>query len=585
MNLKHLENFMKEYKTVYKLSMENPHRHYLKVEVSFNKLPADKEFIDVKIPVWTPGSYMVREYAQHVHEFTANDFSDQNLNFEKINKNTWRIFKGLEESVQVSYLVYSFDLTVRTNFLNSSYAFVTPSATFVYLEEFKNEKALLKVELPEGWEKVSTGLKRIEGRTNTFQIENYDILVDSPLLCGNYQTFDFEVDGKNHEIAVQGIFKNDKNTFVSDIKKIVETEFELFGELPYKDYTFICIFSPGKYGGLEHLNSMAVVFDPFELVDEKRYKDWLALIAHEFFHLWNVKRIRPIELGPFDYDQEIYTKLLWVAEGITSYYDDFLVLKTGFYTTEEYLEVVSKNIKRLQTNYGRNICTLEESSFDAWIKFYRQNENSSNTICSYYNKGALLIMCLDLAIRNYSKNEKSFDDVLLRFNKFYKEEKRGFTKEEFKEMVKEVVGSDFPEILVNYLETTEEIDYEKYLGYAGVEFVKDEALPRNLGLDFSEKEGTLTVNRIYQGTPSWDSDINVNDEIIAIDGIRVNKTLLEKFLTKSESGQKFKFLIARDLEIREVELEATSLREENYKLVKKEDVSELAEQIFQKWIG
>lgn len=576
---------MKEYKTVYKLSIENPHRHYLKVEVSFNKLPAEKDYINVKMPVWTPGSYMVREYSQHIHEFSANDFADKKLNFEKINKNTWRIFKGSEESVQISYLVYSYELTVRTNFLNSTFAFVTPSATFVYLEESKKEKALLKVELPKDWTKVSTGLKRFEGRTNTFQIQDYDTFVDSPLLCGIYKTFEFEVGGKKHQIAVQGIFKKDERTFVEDIRKIVETEFELFGELPYKDYTFICIFSPGNYGGLEHLNSMAVVFDPFELLDEKRYKDWLALIAHEFFHLWNVKRIRPIELGPFDYDKEVYTKLLWVAEGITSYYDDFLVRKTGFYTTEEYLEVVSKNIKRLQTNYGRKICTLEESSFDAWIKFYRQNENSSNTICSYYNKGGLLVMCLDLAIRNYSKNEKSFDDVLLRFNKFYKEEKRGFSKKEFKEMVNEVVGYDFPEILVNYLEATEELDFVKYLGYAGIEFVKDEKLPCNLGLDFSEKEGKLIVNRIFQETPTWDAGINVNDEIIAVDRIRVNKVLLEKLLENSENGQKFKLLVARDLEIKEVELEATSLREENYKLVKKKEVSELGEQIFKKWIG
>ncbi|MCC7429778.1 M61 family metallopeptidase [bacterium] len=574
---------MKEFKTLYKLTVKNPHQHYLNVETTLNQLQENQDFIDVKIPVWTPGSYLVREYAQHVHSFFANDFCGNELKTEKINKNTWRIFKNAENSVRFSYLVYAFELTVRTSFVNSDFAFVVPAAVFMFTEEAKNEEALLKIELPETWQKISTGLPCF--KENTYKIDSFDTLVDSPITLGNQKIYEFEVAGKKHTISVQGLANYNEETFVKDFKKIVETELEMFGDLPYENYTFLCHFSPNKYGGLEHLNSCALLFDGLNLSDEKEYKKWLALVCHEYFHLWNVKRIRPVELGPFDYESENYTKLLWIAEGITSYYDDYLLKKAGLISEKEYLEIISENIKILQNSYGRKIQSVEDSSFDAWIKFYRPNENSTNTLISYYNKGGLVMHCLDFAIRNATESTKSLDDVMRRLYGFYRETQKGITKNDFVTAVKEVSGSDFPEIFTNYLEKTVEIDFEKYFSYAGLEFGKDEKLKLNLGIDFDEKDGKLVVTKVFQGTKSWDCDINVNDEIIGLNGIRANKKLVEKFLANAKEGENFKVLISRNLEIRETALVAGTEREKKYELKKMENPTLEQEEFFKKWLS
>ena len=408
----------------YKLNIKGPHTHILEVEIRGAK-PKNIKYLDFFLPSWSPGSYLMREYAKNIKKFEAFDKKGDVLFYQQIDKGTWRVSWGQEEtsdnSFNISYNIYCHELTVRTSHIDDSHAFIHGPSVLMSIVDIDIEKPVIEINFPSHWAKVSTGLEDISKNRDQFvyTAKNYDELIDSPIEIGNHETDGFLLGEKEHFLAFYGIPLPHSRDLKSDIKKIVTLISDTLGEIPYDKYTFITHFIPGKYGGLEHLNSTALQFDAFSLQDRKKYINWLSLVAHEYFHTWNVKRIRPKGLGPFDYRTEANTSLLWLAEGLTSFMDELFVFRSDLIDLNEYLDLQKKNLERYFDTPGRKFHSLEQSSFNAWNKLYRPDENSLNSSISYYLKGGIAFFVLNVLLKNEGRG---IDDFIQELWKDYKKD-------------------------------------------------------------------------------------------------------------------------------------------------------------------
>jgi predicted metalloprotease with PDZ domain len=541
------------------------------------KMPDKSE---ITMPVWTPGSYLVREYARHVQDFAAKDTSGNDLNWSKINKNNWQIeTKGLSEFV-VTYNVYANELTVRTNELNSDHAFFTPAALLMYPKGFLNIPSTVTVKPYKDW-KVATGLPKTG--ENIFQAENFDVLYDSPFEVGNFKEFSFEVQGKPHRFVVEGEGNYDLNKIAKDTAKIVEEAYKIFGELPYKDYTFILNTRGG--GGLEHLNSTALQFNKFGFTGS-RYTDFLTLVAHEYFHCFNVKRIRPDALGPFNYENENYTKLLWVAEGGTAYYESVLVQRAGIISDKDFLSGKSEQIKALQDRPGRFQTSLEEASWDAWIKYYRPDENAINNQISYYDKGEIVNFLLDVEIRTASKGAKSLDDVMrYLYNEHYKKG-RNYTPEDYQKISEMMAGRSLDDFFKRYVRGREEIDYSLILNGIGLQLSLNKGREQAyLGATLREAGERLTVGAVPVGTPAYEQGLNANDQIVAIDGQRASLRFLNDYLAGKKVGDKINLTLFRFDELREMEIILGGQGNVNYRIIPAPNAGDEQKMLYRSYFG
>jgi len=567
----------------YAVSMSKPSTHLLEVEmrVKWDKMPDKTE---LKMPVWTPGSYLVREYSRHVQDFTVKDAAGAGLGWRKINKNTWQVdTKGVRELV-ASYRVYSNELTVRTNELNDEHAFWNNSALLLFIKGQLQVASTVRV-TPFGDWKVATGLPAVAGQTNTFRAENYDVLYDSPFEVSDFTEIKFTVQGKPHRYVITGEGNYDPARLAADTAKIIEESYKIFGELPYDDYTFILNLRGG--GGLEHSNSTALQTNRFGFKPDSRYKSFLNLVAHEFFHLWNVKRIRPDALGPFDYENENYTKLLWVAEGATAYYEAVLLRRAGLITDKELLNTKAVQIKQLQERPGRFETSLEEASFDAWIKYYRQDENAVNNQISYYDKGEIVAMMLDITIRTASGGAKSMDDVFRHLYAEYFKKNKNFTPEDFQKAAEMMAGKSLDDFFAKYVRGEAEIDYNGIVNGIGLQFTaKDAAAGRAyIGADLVETDGRLTIRTIPAGTPAFEQGLNTGDQIVAIDGNRASLTFLNTYIGERKPGDKVTLSIFRHDRLREVPFTLGTDTRKNYEFTKVAAPTDDQKRLYQQYLN
>lgn len=534
----------------YTVSMSNPATHMLEVEVRLKwvQMPDKTE---LKMAVWTPGSYLVREYARHVQDFAVKDTSGKALGWRKLNKNTWQVdSKGVGEFV-ATYRVYSNELTVRTNELNDEHAFWNNGALLMFPKDQLKVASTIAVKPTNGW-KVATGLPNVAGKENTFHAENFDVLYDSPFEVSNFVETTFNVQGKPHRYVITGEGNYDLKAIARDTTKIVEEAYKMFGELPYDDYTFIVNLRGG--GGLEHLNSTALQWQRFGFKPVARYKGFLGLVAHEYFHAFNVKRIRPDALGPFDYENENYTKLLWVAEGGTEYYSNLLLRRAGIISDKEFINQKVGAFNDLQSRPGRFETSLEEASMDAWIKYYRQDENSVNNQISYYDKGEIVNMMLDITIRTASNGAKSLDDVMRHlYNEFYKKG-RNYTSEDFQKASEMAAGKNLDDFFSKYVRGEAEIDYAGIMKGIGLDVTSSQSNKNRayIGADTAEENGRLSVRSVPAGTPAYDQGLNTGDQIVAIDGYRATTQFLQSYLNEKKPGDTVRLSLFRFDKLREV---------------------------------
>ncbi len=502
----------------YTVTFPEAQAHYADVEMTVSGL--HQEAVILKMPVWTPGSYLVREFDKNIEALSVWSNGKQ-LAAPKTRKNWWHVNTTGLSTITVKYRVYCFEISVRTSFVDASHAFLSPTGIFIYPDKMIHTPSTVHIIPYKDWGKISTSLEMVNNDPFTRQAPNYDILFDSPIEVGNQDIFGFDAAGVKYEVCMVGGGNYDKERLKVDMAKIVEQETKVYGENPNKHYVFIVhnYFRGG--GGLEHLNSTTLGTSRDNYGTEAGYRNFLSLVAHEHFHLWNVKRLRPIVLGPFDYDNENYTTDLWIAEGFTAYYQNIILRHANLTTPEVYLTAAASQINVLENQPGAKVQTLADASYDSWIKAYRPNENSINSTISYYDKGAVVGTLLDLEIINDSKGKYCLDDVMrYMYDTYYKEKKRGYTDGEFKAGLEKFAGKNLDQFYDGYVYGLTPIDYDHYLGYAGYK-ITDQAANTNdptLGITLSNTNGKKVVTTVLRGTAGWIDGINVNDELVSIDG-------------------------------------------------------------------
>ena len=529
----------------YTVSFPAPQTHY--VEVSAAVPTGRQPQVELMMAVWTPGSYMVREYARNVEAVTAAGPDGRALSVEKTDKNTWRVTTGGAPTVTVKYRVYGREMTVRTNWIEADFAMLNGAPTFLTLDDSAIRPHEVVIEPARGWRRSMTGLAEMSGGDHRYRAPDFDTLVDSPIVVGNPAVHEFTVDGKKHylvNVGEAGIFDGAKAA--KDLETLVNAHRRMWGSLPYDKYVFLNMLTTlAGGGGLEHKNSTLLTVSPWVTRTRAAYLGWLHLASHEYFHLWNIKRLRPQELGPFKYEEENYTRSLWIAEGITDYYGELLVHRAGLSTQDEYLNALSNQIEDVQTSPGRLVQPVAQASFDAWIKYYRPDENSVNTAISYYTKGAVLGFLLDGKIRKATNGAKSLDDVMrAAYEKF--SGARGFTPEEFRATAEQVAGVSLKAFWDSAVEGTAELDYTEAFDALGVRFRSASSSGRAyLGMATRNDAGRLVVTQVRRETPAYAAGLNVDDEILAIDNFRVRADQLTNRLDQYKPGDKVTLLVAR----------------------------------------
>lgn len=494
--------------------------------------------LDLKLPVWTPGSYLIREYAKHLQDFSATTPAGEPLSWAKLSKNHWQVQTPATSEIKIHYRVFAHDLSVRTNHLDSTHGYFNPAALCFYLPGFEQTPIKIAIAPAETHWRVTTSLPQVPGEPNSFWAADYDTLVDSPFEIGTHSVYDFEVLGKPHQFAIWGEGNFAIARILEDTRKLIETEAALFGGLPYDRYLFLLHLSPRNNGGLEHKFACSLNYSRFGFRAEAPYHRFITLVAHEFFHLWNVKRIRPQALARFDYDRENYTPSLWFCEGTTSYYDQIIPLRAGIYDARNYLKLLSEDMTRLQTTPGRRVQPLSESSFDAWIKLYRPDANSPNAQISYYLKGQLVSLLLDLRIRQRHANQRSLDDVMRRMWQDYGQTEVGFSPEDLRAVLEAVAGEDLTDFYQHYIHGTAELPFNQFLAPFGLELqpagLAEE--PPYLGLTVANDKGNPTIKTVEVDSPAQRAGIEPGDELLAIAGFRVTAEQLNHRLQDYQPG-------------------------------------------------
>ncbi len=571
----------------YTVRFPAPHTHYLEVSAS---IPAGKPDVEIFMAVWTPGSYLVREYARNVEAFQARDPQGRELTWEKSRKNRWLIHGATSPRIEVSYRVYARELSVQGNFVDASFAMLNGAPNFMTLVGAEKRPYEVTLLLPGAWKKSISGMP--EGSApHTYRAADFDQLLDSPIYAGNAPIHEFEVEGRKHYLVNEGEGPTwDGPASARDVAKIVAEYSRQWGGLPYEKYVFFNMLTGGG-GGLEHQNSTWLGASPWAYGNNQETPDtpgaaagprrpsrqsWLGLVSHEYIHLWNVKRLRPAELGPFDYENENYTRSLWLAEGVTSYYGPLAVRRAGLSSQTQFLRSLSGGIAQLQTTPGRLVTPVESASYNAWIGLYRPNENTPNVYISYYTKGSVVGLLLDAKIRKATAGAKSLDDAMRLAYQRYGGAK-GYTPQQFRDLCNEVAGADFSAFFHNALETTEELDYTEMLDYYGLRFRPEPARsgePRLLtGITAANSTGRNVITGLRRGTPAYDAGFNVDDEIIAVNGYRVRAEQWPSHLENYKPGATVQVLIARRDKLMTIPLTLAADQPQSWTLEPKPDAT------------
>jgi predicted metalloprotease with PDZ domain len=572
----------------YRLTFSEPHAHLVDVEARFAEVTGPEAVL--RMAAWTPGSYLVRDYARHVQDVSAEDEDGRPLRIDKVEKAAWRVVLDGARDLVVRYRVYAWELTVRTSHVDATHAFLNGAPTFLWLEEQRAEPHEVVVEPRPGWRVVSG----LGDGAQPLVAHDLDELIDSPIHAGAGPVLELEAAGRPHVVALWGrpdVGAADLEQLVADTRRIIEHQAGIFGGLPYERYAFLLMLAAGARGGLEHRASTALLAAPTAFATRKKYEDLLELVAHEFFHLWNVKRIRPRPLGPFDYGREAYTRALWVVEGLTSYFDRYTLRRTKLLSTKRYLEKLADEWGQLLAVPGRARQSVEESSFDAWIKLYRPDENSLNSTVSYYLKGSLVCLCLDLEIRRRTAGRHALDDALRHLWREYGEAGRGYGDEDIGHEIERAVGLDLGEFFARFVRGREDPDLAGELAACGLTLRPKPQLPDDeerggawLGANVRTEGGRLVVAAVPSGSPAERGGVYAGDEIVAIDGLRVDEKGLNERLAARRPGVEAQLTLFR----REVEQHvAVTLvaKPVVWEIVATEGASDESKQLGRSWLG
>ena len=560
----------------YAVTPSRPEAHYFTVRLRFRAGPEPERLC---LPAWIPGSYMIRDFARNIAAIRA--WSEEGeVALEPLDKQCWRLEgSGL---VTVEYQVYAWDASVRAAHLDLSHAFFNGTSLFLRVAGKEGAPCELELQPPPvsvwGYWQVATTLPSLEtdqAGFGRYRADDYWHLVDCPVEMGSFQQLDFEVEGVPHRMVVRGHAEFDRRRLMRDLERICAAQAGLFGELPVARYLFLTTATGEGYGGLEHRDSSVLLCSRKELPryglkgTDADYRRFLGLCSHEYFHLWNVKRIRPAALSESTLEREAYTRLLWAFEGITSYYDELMLARSGVVEHRDYLEMLAHTITRVMRTPGRKLQSLADSSFHAWTKFYKQDENAPNAIVSYYAKGALVALGLDVTLRLRSDDRLALDDLMRLLWERYGRPDEPVPEEGIRETAETLLGADLGDFFSAFVEGTEELPLARWLDSLGIGYrlrpANDDqdqggslaAAPEEspqvrpwLGAQWIQKGDFLELTRVLEGGPAQQAGLAAGDRLVAIDDLQVTAENLERLLTLPPGRNQVEVIAFRADELR-----------------------------------
>jgi predicted metalloprotease with PDZ domain len=548
------------------------------------------EAIELALPVWRPGRYEVLDPAGGVREVRAFSGRGHPLPIEKFEKSGWLLQTDAVEGddvVTVEYRVHANSIANRTRHVDDTHAFLSPATVFMYAPRLRGMPLRVRIRAPEGW-RTATGLEPDPDVPGAWRAPDYDVLVDSPLEIGLHDVMRFDVDGVPHEIVVwspAGPAQYDREQMPRDFARIVETQRRIFGELPYTRYVFLIHCYPGGRGGTEHLNSTIMQTSPQTFRSADAYRRFLKLVSHEMFHTWNVKQFRPAGLAPYDYQRENYTHLLWIAEGTTSYYDWLTLVRAGIVPPDDYLRTLSSAIDALKNRPGALVQSLEESSFDAWIKFNRPSPDHVNSTVSFYDKGAQVNLLLDMEIRARTQNERSLDDVMAQMYREFPLGGSGYTREDFIRVAERLTGSSFRRFFADYVSGTASLDFG-ILRTAGIEAVRPpDRLRAYLGFTAETRDSLAAVTSIFADGPAYEAGLMVDDLVISLNGERLRPPDLDSMVRRLSPGDEVRLSILRHDVEREIVFQASGKPDGRWSLRRIASPSDAQRRAYESWLG
>jgi predicted metalloprotease with PDZ domain len=568
------------------VSMEQPGTHVYGVVLRCQGFKGATQ--DFKMPAWSPGYYGIMDFAKNVQNFRAEDGAGNELKWEKV-ANAWKVQTGNAPAVTLTYDVLATSTFVANPYLGEDRGYIVGTGVFMYVAGQIAHPVTVEIRLHPEWKSIATGLDPVSpDQPHILFAPDFDVLYDSPILMGNLESLPaFEIRGVPHHFIGHRLGSNfNREQFMRNLKAVVEQGIAVVGEIPYTHYTFLGI-GAGQ-GGIEHLNSTTVPFTGSPTLDTKAGTiRQMNFLGHEYFHHFNVKRIRPIALGPFDYDRANLTNMLWVSEGFTSYYANLIVARAGITNQEELLDGYRRDIAGFQNNTGHLFQSATQSSWETWNQgpFGGRGRGGIAKSISYYSKGCALGLLLDFKIRHETKNRKSLDTVMqMLYQKYYKGLKRGWTDNEFRAVCENVAGASLQEIF-EYASTTKDIDYNKYLGYAGLELEKPVELPdSNFGAIAEDLDGRLILSAIEGDSPARAAGLVARDEVKALDGARVDAATLNANVAAKKPGDKIRLTVARAGKDMEVEVTLGHKMQKSFKIIPVSSPDALQSAILKDWM-
>ena len=555
------------------------------------------------MPAWIPGSYLMREFARHVVRIRARSTRNA-VQLTKLDKNTW-VAQPCKGPLTIEYEVYAFDLSVRGAYLDTQRGFFNGTCVFMRVHGAEYLRQEVEVLAPRGktgndW-RVATAMSRCSAKPwgfGRYAADDYDELIDHPFELGVFSLASFRAAGVVHDVVISGRHETDMKRLTADLRKICETHIAFWREAPMKRYLFLVLALGDGYGGLEHRASTSLICSRDSLprrgtaASDEKYVTFLGLCSHEYFHTWNVKRIKPEAFTPYDLDHENYTSLLWAFEGITSYYDDLMLVRAGLITRDTYLELLGRTMTQVQRGSGRLKQSVAESSFDAWTKFYRQDENGPNAIVSYYSKGSLVALCLDLLIRQKTSGHRSLDHVMRAMWKRYGRTGKGVPEEGVEQIAEEVCGANLNRFFDSAVYRTDNLPLPRLLKHVGVELqlrpaesISDRGgkAGSNPSLNASKRADLLIrtrangnevrITHVLESGSAQRAGLAPGDVIVAVDALRVTGTNFDKLLSQRKPGEHIRLHVFRHDELLQFDVQLSAPARDTVFLTAREDRS------------
>ncbi|MCK8137610.1 M61 family metallopeptidase [Pseudoalteromonas sp. 2CM28B] len=563
----------------YALNISQPEHHLGDVNVEFPKTA--QSFLDVKLPAWRTGRYEILNLANGVRYFKASDDEGNELKWEKIDHSTWRVHLNEPTEVNIDYQVYANELGKRARHIDDSHAFIDASGFFMFSESFRQEPVTVELNVPKAWRSVS-GMENYKNK-HSFKASDYDVLVDSPIETGINELRTFKVNGREYELVVWGEGNYDIELMLTDLKKLVATGNVIWDSYPYERYVFMVHATSGAGGATEHLNSTIIQRPRDRFAKREDYLGFISTAAHEFIHTWNVKTYRPKGLAPYDYTNINYSKLLWIAEGSTSYFEDHLLVRSGIQTTDEFFKVLSKTINRHLTTPGREVQSASETSFDKWIN--QGGDHARNYSTNIYLEGSLLSMALDIDLLENSQGKISYKDV---HNELYKQHKlpAGFTEQDVLAILKQLSGRDYSAWWQANVDSPANLDFDALLAKVGLSFELPEKAKATPSLDaFTKNTGELlTLTHVRRDGAAWQGGLTTDDKLVAINKKHVGKDLTASLETFKVGDKVTVDFIRRDA-LMATELVLSEDFDKPKKVVANKNATDEQKVLFKAWMG